>query len=135
MRNIFVGSHTEQVMASVPSFLELQILLRVRCPPIITLQKVLYVLCMLMSNHNDETLANFIKYPQIHPCLHPVFGPPFTPHLLVVSESKEILLNLSMKCWNSVRNAEPDLVFNPFLVLRNQTQFWITETGTKTNGP
>ncbi len=29
---------------------------------------------------------------------------------------------------------EPDLVLNPFLVLRNQTQFWITETGTKTSG-
>ncbi len=37
-------------------------------------------------------------------CLHPVFGPPFTPCLLFqwYPQSKDILLNLSMKCSNSV---------------------------------
>jgi hypothetical protein len=43
------------------------------------------------------------------PCLHTVFGwasfNPLTP-LFVVPYSKEILLNLRMKCRNSVRNAE-----------------------------
>jgi hypothetical protein len=36
-----------------------------------------------------------------------VFGPPFTPYLLFqwYPQSKEILLNLSMKCWNSAFNA------------------------------
>jgi hypothetical protein len=36
-------------------------------------------------------------------------GPPFiplTPLFQWYPDSKEILLNLSMKCWNSVRNAE-----------------------------
>ncbi len=29
------------------------------------------------------------------PCFHPLFGPPFTPY----PQSKEILLNLSIKCY------------------------------------
>jgi len=38
-----------------------------------------------------------------HPCLHPVFGPAFTPCTLFqwYPQSNEILFNLSMKCWNS----------------------------------
>jgi hypothetical protein len=40
-------------------------------------------------------------------CLHPVFGPPFTPYPLFqwYPQSKDILLNLSMKCSNSAFNA------------------------------
>jgi hypothetical protein len=36
-------------------------------------------------------------------CMHPVFGPAFTPYRLFqwYPQSKKILLNLSMKCWNS----------------------------------
>jgi hypothetical protein len=38
------------------------------------------------------------------PCFHPVFGPAFTPYPLSqwYPQSKENLLILSMKCWNSV---------------------------------
>ncbi len=41
------------------------------------------------------------------PCL-PVFGPAFTPYHVVewYLQSKEILLNLSMKCWNLAFNAQ-----------------------------
>ncbi len=40
--------------------------------------------------------------------MHPVFGPAFTPYRLFqwYPQSKEILLNLSMKCWNSAFNAQ-----------------------------
>ncbi len=40
------------------------------------------------------------------PCLHPVFGPPFIPHPLFEwgRQSKKLLLNLGMKCWNSTFN-------------------------------
>ncbi len=40
------------------------------------------------------------------PYLHPVFGPPFTPYPLFqwYLQSKDILINLSMKCWNSAFN-------------------------------
>jgi hypothetical protein len=36
-------------------------------------------------------------------CLHPVFGPAFTPYPLFqwYPQRKEILFNRSMKCWNS----------------------------------
>ncbi len=42
------------------------------------------------------------------PCLHPVFGAPFNPFPLFhwYLQSKEILLNLSMKWWNSTFNAQ-----------------------------
>jgi hypothetical protein len=40
-----------------------------------------------------------------HPCLHPVFGPAFTP-VPWYPQSNEILLSLSMKCWNSGFNAQ-----------------------------
>jgi hypothetical protein len=42
------------------------------------------------------------------PCLHPVFGPGFTPYRLYLwyLQSKEILLNLSMNHWNSAFNAQ-----------------------------
>ncbi len=42
------------------------------------------------------------------PCLHPVFGPVFTPYPLFqwYLQSKDILLNLKMKCWNSAFNAQ-----------------------------
>jgi hypothetical protein len=43
-------------------------------------------------------------------CLHPLFGPAFTPYPLFqcYPQSKEIqyLLNLSLKCWNSTFNAQ-----------------------------
>jgi hypothetical protein len=41
-------------------------------------------------------------------CLHPVFGPAFTPYPLFqwYRQTKEILLILSMKCWNSAFNAQ-----------------------------
>jgi hypothetical protein len=44
--------------------------------------------------------------------LHPVFGPAFTPYPLFqwYLQSKEILLNLSMKCWNSAFNAQDSRV-------------------------
>jgi len=38
-------------------------------------------------------------------CLHPIFGPAFTPYPLF-QQSKDILLNLSLKCCNSRQNAE-----------------------------
>jgi len=46
------------------------------------------------------------------PCPHPVFGPAFTPYPLFqwYPQSKEILLNLSMKCWNSAFNAQGSIV-------------------------
>ncbi len=36
-------------------------------------------------------------------CLHPVFGPLFTPYPLFEwgPQSKEVLLDLGMKCWNT----------------------------------
>jgi hypothetical protein len=43
------------------------------------------------------------------PCLHPVFGPVFTPLSPLFQwylQSKDILLNLKMKCWNSAFNAQ-----------------------------
>jgi len=42
------------------------------------------------------------------PCLHPVFGPAFTPYPLFqwYLQSNEILLNLRMKCWNSAFNRQ-----------------------------
>jgi hypothetical protein len=42
------------------------------------------------------------------PCLHPVCGPPFTPYPLFQRylQSKDILINLSMKCWYSTFNAQ-----------------------------
>jgi len=39
------------------------------------------------------------------PCLHPRFGP-LSPLSQWYPQSKEILLNLSMKCWNSAFNAQ-----------------------------
>jgi hypothetical protein len=41
-------------------------------------------------------------------CLHPVFGPPFGPYPLFEGgpQSKEVLLNLGMKCRNSAFNAQ-----------------------------
>jgi hypothetical protein len=53
-----------------------------------------------------------VKSPCIHPvfgspCIHPVFGPPFLlyPIFQWYPQSNEILLNLSMKCWNWAFNA------------------------------
>ncbi len=45
-------------------------------------------------------------------CLHPVFGPLFTPYPLFEwgPQSKEVLLNLGMKCWNSAFNAQFDVI-------------------------
>jgi len=42
------------------------------------------------------------------PCLHPIFGPAFTPYPLFqwYPQSNHILLNLSMKCGNSALNAQ-----------------------------
>jgi len=44
-------------------------------------------------------------------CLHLVFGPLFTPYPLFEwgLQSKEVLLNLGMKCWNSAANAQFEL--------------------------
>ncbi len=51
----------------------------------------------------EGTLELFGKSPR----LHPVFGPAFTPYPLFqwYPQSKEILLYLRMKCWNSAFNA------------------------------
>jgi hypothetical protein len=40
--------------------------------------------------------------------MHLVFGPPFIPYPLFLwyPQSKENLLNLSMKCWNSASNKQ-----------------------------
>ncbi len=45
-------------------------------------------------------------------CFHPVFGPAFTPYPLSrwYLQSKEILLNLSMNCWNSAFFAQSSSV-------------------------
>jgi hypothetical protein len=58
-------------------------------------------------------LAMFITSKRIElsiksPCLEPVFGLAFTlyPFFQWNLQSKEILLNLSMKCWNSASNAQ-----------------------------
>jgi nicotinamide riboside transporter PnuC len=43
------------------------------------------------------------------PYLHTIFGPPFTPPYALFqwhAQTKEIWLNLSMKCWNSSSNAQ-----------------------------
>jgi hypothetical protein len=41
-------------------------------------------------------------------CLHPVFGPLFTAYPVFERgpQSKEVLLNLGMKCWNSAFNVQ-----------------------------
>jgi hypothetical protein len=60
-----------------------------------------------------KTLCGFLYDPIIElsvksPCFHPVYGPAFTPYPLFQKElqSNEILLNLSMKCWNSAFNGQ-----------------------------
>jgi hypothetical protein len=70
----------------------------------------LFFLCIIFN-------LMFIFYPQFwytielfakSPCFHPIFGPPFTPYTLFkwYTQSKEILLNLIMKCWVSTFNAQ-----------------------------
>jgi hypothetical protein len=41
-------------------------------------------------------------------CLHPLFGPLFTLYPLFEwgPQSKEVLLNMGTKCWNSAFNAQ-----------------------------
>jgi len=48
------------------------------------------------------------RVPVKSPCLHPLFGPAFTPYPLFkwYPQSKENLLNLTMKRWNSAFNAQ-----------------------------
>jgi len=55
--------------------------------------------------HILTTLELWVKSPY----LHPVFGPAFTPIYPLFQwypQSEKILLNLSMKCWNSAFNAQ-----------------------------
>jgi hypothetical protein len=53
-------------------------------------------------------LLRYIRVTGKSPCLHPVIGPPFTPYPVFqwYLQSKEMLLNLNMKCWNSAFNAQ-----------------------------
>jgi hypothetical protein len=57
-----------------------------------------------VSRNNSYTHQQSVKSPS----RHPVFGPPFTPKPLFqwYPQSKEILLNVSMTCWNSAFNAQ-----------------------------
>jgi hypothetical protein len=52
--------------------------------------------------------VGIIGLPVKSPCLHPIFGPAFTPYPLFqwYPQSNHILLNLSMKCGNSALNAQ-----------------------------
>jgi hypothetical protein len=59
---------------------------------------------LISLDFNPKTIELSLK----SPCLHPVFGPPFPPPPLFqwYPQSKEILLNLNMECWNSAFNAQ-----------------------------
>jgi hypothetical protein len=80
---------------------------------------ILCVLCHFIEETNpfgsskiSQKNPNSVGVRVIHKvttlCLHPVFGPAFSPYSLFrrYLQSKEILLNLSMKCWNSAFNAQ-----------------------------
>ncbi len=56
--------------------------------------------------HCNQTLKLFGKSPSLHPLLGPAFTPPPIPTFSGICKSKEILLNLSTKCWNSAFNAQ-----------------------------
>jgi hypothetical protein len=60
------------------------------------------------ASSSNQPLDIILELPIKSPALHPVFGPVFTPYPLFqwYLQSNEILLNLSMKCLNSVFNAE-----------------------------
>ncbi len=68
-------------------------------------------LFIILSLQPDLMGSSILKIKEISlksPSFHPVFGPAFTPYPLFqwCPQSKEILLNLSMKCWNSAFNAQ-----------------------------
>ncbi len=55
----------------------------------------------------DDNKTKTFQLSRKSPCLHLIFGPPFTPYpLFQWCFCKEILLNLSMKCRNSAFNAQ-----------------------------
>jgi len=76
--------------------------------------RVLYTedrLFIILSLQPDLMGSSILKIKEISiksPSFHPVFGPAVTPYSLFqwCSQSKEILLNLSMKCWNSGFNTQ-----------------------------
>ncbi len=68
-----------------------------------------------VQNHLSHSLHNRVEnnreilvLPGKQPCFHPVFGPPFTPYPLFqwYLQSRDILINLSMKCPYSAFNAQ-----------------------------
>jgi hypothetical protein len=76
--------------------------------------RVLYTedrLFIILSLQPDLMGSSILEIKEISvksPSFHPVFGPAFTPYPLFqwCPQSKEILLNLSMKCWNSAFNGQ-----------------------------
>jgi len=60
-----------------------------------------------LSHNRHPVDGALVGAGSLWPCLHPVFGPPFTPYPLFqwYPQSKDILMNLSMKCSYSAFNA------------------------------
>jgi len=65
-------------------------------------------LCPLCKLNVCAQILHLIELSVKSPCLHPVFAPAFTRYLFFhwYPQSKDILLNLSIKCWNSASNAQ-----------------------------
>jgi hypothetical protein len=61
-----------------------------------------------LSHNRHPVDGALVGAGSLWPCLYPVFGPPFTPYPLFqwYPQSKDILMNLSMKCSYSTFNAQ-----------------------------
>jgi hypothetical protein len=68
----------------------------------------------LISYFNGMCLFSCYYHNRVIRKSHPVFGPPFTPYPLFqwYPQSKKILLNLSLKFWNSAFNAQASRVID-----------------------
>jgi len=65
-------------------------------------------LCPSWKPNVFAQILHLIELSVKSPCLDPVFEPAFTPYMLFqwYPQSKDILLSLGMKCWNSASNAQ-----------------------------
>jgi len=61
--------------------------------------------CYIVYHKKNSAYHNGPSHGEIYVLNHLVFGPPFT-FLKCYLQSKEILLNLNMKCWSSTFNAQ-----------------------------
>jgi hypothetical protein len=80
--------------------------------------------CRILDSFEDYILAwwNDRVIGKVTLSFHPVFRPPFTPYPLFqwYPQSKDILINLSMKCCNSVRRE-----YNPITTENRRQLFFI----------